>query len=93
MKKKSSSYKSLLIIIFIGLIWLTFNDSGLIKWYYLKKEQNKLIKEISTLQSSENHTLNHIQRLSNDMEYLEFLAYSKFKMVKPGEKIFKIKEF
>ena len=93
MKKKPSRYSPLLLLFFLGLIWLTFNKSGLIKWYMLKREHNYLIEEISTLQNNEILLVDHIDRLSNDFEYIEFLAYSKFKMVKPGEKIFKIKDY
>ena len=93
MKKKSSQYYPLLTLFFLSFIWLTFNKAGIIKWYTLKREYNHLMEEISILQNNENLLIDHIDRLSNDFEYIEFLAYSKFKMVKPGEKIFKIKDY
>ena len=93
MKKQLQKHKILSLLFFIGFIWLTFNQSGIIKWYLLKSEKDKLIKEISELMENEQFITKHIDKLSNDLTYLEFLAYSKYKMVKPGEKIFKVKDY
>ena len=93
MKKQLLKLKTLSLLFFIGFIWLTFNQSGIIKWYLLKSEKDKLIKEISELMENEQFITKHIDKLSNDLTYLEFLAYSKYKMVKPGEKIFKVKDY
>ena len=32
-------------------------------------------------------------KVENDLDYIEFIAYSRFKMVKPGEKIYRIKDY
>ena len=37
--------------------------------------------------------INHLDKLENDFDYIEYLAYSKFRMVKPGEKIYRIKDY
>ena len=86
-------YKSILVILFIGFLWISFNQSGLIKWYYLNTEKKLLINEINKLKEKRLNVTNHIQKLQNNLDYIEFLAYSKFKMVKPGEKIFRVKDF
>ena len=86
-------YKSILVILFIGFLWISFNQSGLIKWYYLNTEKKLLINEINKLKEKRLNATNHIQKLQNNLDYIEFLAYSKFKMVKPGEKIFRVKDF
>ena len=92
MRKKKNSYKSFWIILLLGIIWITFNKSGIIKWmslYYTKQEG---INQLSKLKKEESIINNHIYKLKEDLQYIEFLAYSKFKMVKPGEKIFRIKD-
>ena len=78
---------------FIALIWLIFNESGIIKWYALKNEQHILMQSIHKLYNNKELIGEHIDRLSNDFDYIEFLAYSRYKMVKPGEKIFRIKDY
>ena len=93
MKKKSKINKPIIVITFIALFWLVFNESGIIKWYSLKNEQQILIQSINELYDSQESIQGHIDRLTNDFDYLEFIAYSRFKMVKPGEKIFRVKDY
>jgi len=91
--KKNFNHKTIIIVTIIGLIWVTFNQSGLVKLYTLKKKQSQLLKDIESLQKEEKNINQHIKKLNDDLDYIEYLAYSKFKMVKPGEKIYKIKDF
>tara|TARA_B100000945_G_C20244170_1_gene531429 strand:+ start:337 stop:630 length:294 start_codon:yes stop_codon:yes gene_type:complete len=91
MKKRKNNFKPLLITIFICLIWILFNESGLIKWMQLRYEENILAQELYNIQLEKENLLEHIDILENDINYIEFLAYSKYKMVKPGEKIFRVK--
>ena len=91
MKKRKGNFKPLLITIFICLIWILFNESGLIKWMQLRYEENILTQELYNIQLEKENLLEHIDILENDINYIEFLAYSKYKMVKPGEKIFRVK--
>ena len=93
MKKKTHTNKSVILIIFIALIWLVFNDSGIMKWYTLKNEQHILTQSINELYSDEALIEDHIDKLTNDFDYIEFLAYSRYKMVKQGEKIFRVKDY
>tara|TARA_B100001123_G_C14673741_1_gene774562 strand:+ start:253 stop:549 length:297 start_codon:yes stop_codon:yes gene_type:complete len=93
MKKKSKINKHIILIIFCAIIWLVFNQSGIIKWYSLKNEQYMLMQSINELYNQETLIEEHINRLTNDFDYLEFIAYSRFKMVKPGEKIFRVKDY
>ena len=93
MKKKKQPSKSAILIIFIALIWLAFNDAGIIKWYTLKNEHHILTQSINELYNDEALIEDHINKLSNDFDYIEFIAYSRYKMVKPGEKIFRVKDY
>ena len=93
MKKKKQTSKSAILIIFIALIWLIFNESGIIKWYALKNEQHILTQSINELYNDEALIEDHIDKLTNDFDYLEFLSYSRYKMVKQGEKIFRVKDY
>jgi len=93
MKKKTQTSKSVILIIFIALIWLVFNDAGIMKWYTLKNEQHILMQSINELYNDEALIEGHINKLTNDFDYIEFIAYSRYKMVKQGEKIFRVKDY
>ena len=90
--KKKRKINPLFIIIIIGLIWIGFNDSGFIKKIELAKKEKQLINELKDLYNQENLLLDNIDKLNNDLDYIEKLAYEKFHMVKPGEKIYKVKD-
>ena len=91
MKKKKNQYKPIIITILICLIWVLFNESGFIKWVQLSYEHNQLSDELENIQLKQEELTIHLDKLENDIDYIEFLAYSKYKMVKPGEKIFRVK--
>ena len=94
--KKSSNnnilFKPIILLAFVGFTWIIFNKFGLLQRYYLQQEKLKLEKEISTLINEEKLLRSHIERLNTDFDYVEKIAYEKYKMVKPGEKIYKVKE-
>ena len=92
-KLKNKKIQPILVIILIGLIWITFNKSGLVVWYSLYKEKELLTQQINQLKQEELNMINHLDKLENDFDYIEYLAYSKFRMVKPGEKIYRIKDY
>ena len=97
-KKKQNKIHSTLILIVLGFIWITFNQSGLIKLISLHKEKNQLMNEISILEKEEYFIKNNIDQLTNNLDYIEFLAYSKYQMVHnderiyPHQKIYKIQD-
>lgn len=91
MKKRKNNFKPLIVTIFLCSIWILFNESGLIKWIQLRYEEKILTQELHNIQLDKENLLQHIDILENDINYIEFLAYSKYKMVKPGEKIFRVK--
>jgi len=87
-KKQKQKYQSILLIIFLGLLWITFNQSGLIKLVKLNQEKQRLTGEIDILEKEEKFIKNNIDQLHNNLDYIEFLAYSKYQMVHKDEKIF-----
>ena len=91
MMKKKQSYNHILLTVFIGLLWVLFNQSGIIVWIKLNHQQRQVENELVSLQKQEKTSVEHIEKLENDINYIEFIAYSKYKMVKSGEKIFRIK--
>ena len=87
-KKKQKKISGILVLILLGFIWITFNQSGLIKLISLNQEKNQLINDISILEKEEYFIKNNIDQLTNNLDYIEFLAYSKYQMVHNNERIY-----
>ena len=75
-----------LVIIFI------FGDHGLIKLYKIKNQRKKVQNHIAQLRQEKEEKEEEKNKIENDLDYIEKIAREKYKMVKPGEKIFKIIE-
>ena len=90
--KKRRKINPLLIVIIIGIIWIGFNDLGFIKKIELAREEKQLTQKLNDSHNQENLLIENIDKLNNDLDYIEKLAYEKFRMVKPGEKIYKVKD-
>ena len=72
------------------LVVFVFGDHGLFQLYKLKKERAKIQKHISQLRENREILISEKNRLENDLEYIEKLAREKYRMAKPGEKVFKV---
>ena len=73
-----------LVIIFI------FGDHGLLKLYKIKNERKLIQNKIANLRAEREILKNEKNKIENDLNYIEKIAREKYKMVKPGEKIFKV---
>ena len=63
---------------------------GIVKWYQLRKERNRIQAEIDQFIQNEAILTDELDRLKNDEEYIKKIAREKFYMVKPGEKVFRV---
>ena len=80
-------------IIVVGCIsLLLFSDRGLINLWTLKKEKLEIQNEINNLRNQIAMLEKEEEKLKFDEKYIEKIAREKFKMVKPGERVFKVKE-
>ena len=80
----------LLLIAITLLIVFVFGDHGLFQLYKLKSERAEIQKHISQLRENRERLISEKNRLENDLEYIEKLAREKYRMAKPGEKVFKV---
>ncbi len=69
---------------------LLFSDRGLINLWSLKKEKLEIQNEINNLRNQIALLEKEEEKLKFDEKYIEKIAREKFKMVKPGERVFKI---
>ena len=80
-----------MVIIIVGCIsLLLFSDRGLINLWSLKKEKLEIQNEINDLRNQIAMLEKEEEKLKFDEKYIEKIAREKFKMVKPGERVFKV---
>lgn len=83
--------KSILILgAVILLIIFFFGDHGLYQLYRLRQEKAEIQDAIAELRSEKNELEKEKLRLETDYEYIEKLARERYRMAKPGEKVFKV---
>lgn len=81
----------LMVTIILGCVaLLLFSDRGLINLWSLKKEKLEIQNEINNLRNQIALLEKEEEKLKFDEKYIEKIAREKFKMVKPGERVFKI---
>ena len=78
------------LIFILGGLFLISNDMGIVKWYQLRKERNRIQAGIDQFIKDEAVLTDELDRLKNDEEYMKKIAREKFHMVKPGEKVFRV---
>ncbi|MBC8197856.1 MAG: septum formation initiator family protein [Candidatus Marinimicrobia bacterium] len=74
------------------IIHLVFNDLGLVKMFELKSKRNELIAEIQKLELEIIEQTETSNRLKYDYEYIENIARKRFRMVKKGEKVYRVRD-
>ena len=88
---KNQVLKGIVFLIFFSLtIVFIFGDHGAFKLYKIKNERKAIQKKIAELREEKENLKNQKNRIENDLDYIEKIAREKYKMVKPGEKIFKV---
>ena len=88
--QKSFLRGAILLFVAALLIIFVFGDHGLFQLYKLKKERAEIQLYISQLRRDRETLSNEKNRLENDFKYIEKLAREKYRMAKPGEKVFKV---
>ena len=88
---KKHLYKGIVFLMFFSFAMVfIFGDHGLLKLYNIKNQRKEIQKKISQLREEKEILKNEKSKVENDLDYIEKIAREKYKMVKPGEKIFKV---
>lgn len=88
--KKLSLVFSIIVSVLFVLV-LTFSDQGFYDHYVYKKNLNELQNTVDSLKKVNDSLSIEIKLLKSDLEKIEKVAREKYGMIKPGEKIYKIK--
>ena len=84
-------YKGIVFLMFFCFaVVFVFGNHGLLKLYNIKNERKIIQKKIAQLREEKEILKNEKSKIENDLDYIEKIAREKYKMVKPGEKIFKV---
>ena len=84
-------FKGLIFLICFSLIIVfIFGDHGLLKLYKIKNERQIIQNKIASLRLEREALKDEKIKIENDLDYIEKIAREKYKMVRPGEKIFKV---
>ena len=67
-----------------------FGDHGILQLFKLKREKAKIQDHIIELREEKEELVLEKHRLEIDLDYIEKLAREKYRMAKPGEKVFKV---
>ena len=78
------------IILILGGLFFLSSDMGIIRWYQLRRENNKIQLDIELLIVKEKELTIELDRLKNDEDYIKKIAQERFYMVNPGEKVFHV---
>ena len=83
--------RGLVFLICLSLfIVFIFGDHGLLKLYKIKQKRKEIQSNITQLRNEKEKASTEKNKIENDLIYIEKIAREKYKMVKPGEKIFKV---
>ena len=91
-KKSYFNYYILSVIVTFLIVILVFNDFGFLQYLKLKKEYVRLDRELQTLLFQQNTLRSEIDQLQTNQDYIEKIAREKFMMVRPGERVYRVKE-
>lgn len=80
-----------LIILLLFLLVLTFSDQGFYDHYLYRKNLKDVQTTIDSLKRVNDSLSIEIELLKSNPEKIEKVAREKYGLIKPGEKIYKIK--
>ena len=92
LKAQRAKFKFLGLLLLCQILFLFFNDFGFITWFKMNTEKTKLHNQVESLLTQQVKLQNEITKLNVDQDYIEQMAREKFMLVKPGEKVFRVKE-
>ena len=83
------------VLVFIGCMVLLdslFGERGLVEMMRKRDEGKAVAQQLAKLREQNEHLLEEIQKLQDDPATIEDLAKRELDMIKPGEKLFIIRD-
>lgn len=79
-----------ILVVGVVLSFILINQHGLAPLYRLRQDNERLNREIAALRARADSLHTEQASLESDMLYIERLARRKYRMVKRGEKLFRV---
>ena len=79
-----------ILVVGVVLLFILINQHGLAPLYRLQQDNKRLNEEIAALRARADSLRTEQASLESDMLYIERLARGKYRMVKRGEKVFRV---
>lgn len=95
-RNSASWFRGRIVWVLIGLLGLflvqvfVLQDEGLYRLFQLKAQVKSAQQRIEALKVENDRLEAERQRLLDDPEYLERVAREKYRMAKPGEKVYRV---
>ena len=84
---------TLIVVVLFGLLYIMFNENGIIKYLTLKHQLNSLKEEVSKVEDTNKKLKESIDSLRAKVPAkIEKIAREKYNMMRKGEKAVKIIE-
>jgi cell division protein FtsL len=92
-KSKKIVFIFFLVIFTAGLLFILFNESGVVKYVKLKSQLDSLTIEIQKAEAVNNQLRAEIDSLKRgDPAKIERVAREKYGLIRQGEKVYRMKE-
>ena len=92
-KRKGLFLYLIAVILIVGILYLIFNEHGIIKYSKLTKKVDSLNTQILNLQHDNEMLKNEIDSLKQEIPAkIEKLAREKYDMIKDGERTIELKK-
>jgi len=88
---KKLSYVIAFVVIILFLLVLTFSDRGFYDNYIYRKKLKELQSQIDSLRKVNDSLTVEIELLKTSKEKIEKVARERYGMIKPGEKVYRIR--
>lgn len=93
MSTKEAILFSLSLVVLLTLVlFIVFSDQGLVDLYALRQEKRALLNQNNRLVEQNIRLIRAVDRLNNDLEYIENVARQELGMVGRDEVILKIEK-
>lgn len=75
--------------LFVLLLVIAFGDNGFVELHRLRAQHADLVRQNAHLGQENLHMYRSIERLQNDLGYIEYVARQELGMIRTDEMIFK----
>jgi cell division protein FtsB len=81
---------ALLAVAFVVLLYVLFNNQGVVQRMRLEREKKELLQKIQQVEKEQKQLQEQSKALEGDKKAIEKVAREKYGMVREGEKVYRV---